>query len=309
MEDSPKISKSPRASKGPSKQFLIRGGIALGIVAIILLSQTAWVRGLFHKKPVNKNPVVIGDLIAKDSNGNGIPDWEEKLWGLDPTVLYTDGESNVQIIRDKEKAAGITPDTSTPQQLTETDQLAQTLFSLTSAVGQSDNSDDTNNTTIANAATQLGASVPIQNVENHYSLKDIKTVKTTPQSVAAYQKQLAAILDKYNPNTADINVVVQALQTGDFSNLGELVDAAAVYRTFAQSISHVPVPISAASMQLDIMNGFYGMADSFQYLLGIENDSIQGLSGIVAYRKYDLMLESALTDMHTYFVQYGILSS
>ncbi|HTH93574.1 MAG TPA: hypothetical protein VL576_03800 [Candidatus Paceibacterota bacterium] len=293
--------------KGPSKQFLIRGGIALGIILVILIVQTNWFRGFFTKKSGHQTPQAVGDLIAKDSNGNGIPDWEERLWGLDPTVLYTDGKSNVEIIKEKEAAAGIKPDTNNATQLTETDQLAQSLFSLTSAVGQSN--DINSDATIENAAANLGANVPIGNINDHYYLKDIKTIKTTPQSVQTYQKQLAAIISTYDPNTADINVVVQALQTGDFSGLGDLVPAAATYRSFADKIAKVPVPISIAQSQLDIMNGFYGMADSFQYLVAIQNDGIQGLTGIVAYRKYDLMLESALTTLHAYFVQYGILSS
>jgi len=74
-------------------------------------------------------------------------------------------------------------------------------------------------------------------------------------------------------------------------------------------ISKLTVPIGVAQFQLDMMNGLYGMADSFQYLVVIQDDSIDGLSGIVAYRKYDIMLETAASNMHTYFVQYGILSS
>ncbi|MDB5188689.1 MAG: hypothetical protein JWM92_287 [Candidatus Nomurabacteria bacterium] len=292
--------------KGPSKQFLIRGGIALAIVIVILIFQTNWFRSIFHKKPVAKAPVVVGDLIAKDSNGNGIPDWEEKLWGLDPTVLYTDGKSNVEIINEKKAAAGITDDSNTGP-LNQTDQIAQSLFSLTSAVGQSDTPNP--DSTIQSAAANLGASVQIHAVDDHYSLKNIQTVKTTAQSLRTYQKSLTAVLATYNSNTADINVVVQALQTGDFSSLPQLADTAVTYRNFAQTISHIPVPVGAAQFQLDIMNGFYGMADSFQYLVEIQDNSIEGLSGIVAYRKYDLKLETALTNLHTYFVQYGILSS
>ncbi|MBY0329001.1 hypothetical protein K2Q02_02830, partial [Patescibacteria group bacterium] len=68
----------------PSKQFLIRGGIATGIVTLILIVQTEWFLGLFNKKPQQIDPnITIGDAIAKDSNGNGIPDWEERRLGQD----------------------------------------------------------------------------------------------------------------------------------------------------------------------------------------------------------------------------------
>ncbi len=292
-------------SQGPSKQFLIRGGIAIGVIAILLIVQTGWFKNLFHKKSANNQNPVVGDLIAKDSNGNGIPDWEERLWGLDPTVLYTDGKSNIEIIKEKKLALGI-KDEPDDQPLTQTDQIARSLFSLSAAVAGSDQVDSS---AITSAAGNLGSSVDIQTINDHYSLKNLKTTKSTPQSIRTYQSQLSAILSAYDSNTADINVIVQALQTGDFSNVGQLSATAVTYRGFADKISRLTVPIGAAQFQLDIMNGFYGIADSFQYLVQIQDDGISGLSGIVAYRKYDLRLETALVNLHTYFVRYGILSS
>ncbi len=107
---------------------------------------------------------------------------------------------------------------------------------------------------------------------------------------------------------ADINVIVSALQTGDFSDVSRLDETAATYRVFAGKIAALSVPVGLASFQLDIMNGFYGMADSFTYLTKIEDNALGGLSGIAAYRKYDLELETALLNMRAYLVQYGILS-
>ncbi len=42
----------------PSKQFLIRGGMATLIVAIILIVQTDWFRALFNKPPL---PPLVSD--------------------------------------------------------------------------------------------------------------------------------------------------------------------------------------------------------------------------------------------------------
>jgi hypothetical protein len=292
-------------STGPSKQFLIRGGIAIGLIVIVLLAQSSWVRNLFHKKAAPKDAVVVGDLIARDSNGNGVPDWEEKLWGLDPTVLYTDGKSNLEIIKEKKAAAGI-KEGDDNEQLTQTDEIARSLFSLSTAVGDSDEADSG---AIQSAAANLGASVEIHTVYEHFTYKDLKTVKTTAQSLRAYQAQLAAVLKDYDADTADINIVVEALQTGDFSNVSKLTASAVTNRSFAVRVSKLSVPVALAAYQLDIMNGFYGVADSFTYLTQIEDNTIEALSGIVAYRKYDLELESALTDMHTYLERYGIIGS
>ncbi|MES2224777.1 MAG: hypothetical protein V4478_02200 [Patescibacteria group bacterium] len=292
------------SSTGPSKQFLIRGGITIAAVALILISQTQWFKGLFHKKTASGEAQVVGDLIARDSNGNGLPDWEEKLWGLDPTTLYTDGKSNLEIIKEKKLSVGI-KETDDSEPLDQTDQIARSLFSLSTAVGDSDRADSG---AIQSAAANIGASVDIDTIYPHYSYKNLKTVKTTAQSLRTYQKQLDTILSSYDPDMADINVIVSALQTGDFSNVSQLNETAATYRVFAGKIAALSVPVGLASFQLDIMNGFYGMADSFTYLTKIEDNALGGLSGIAAYRKYDLELETALLNMRAYLVQYGILS-
>ena len=69
-------------TNAPSKQFLIRGGIAIAIIAIVLVVQTNWFHNLFHKTkktdPSALESTSINDITSKDTNGNGVPDWEEK---------------------------------------------------------------------------------------------------------------------------------------------------------------------------------------------------------------------------------------
>lgn len=65
---------------------------ALFLVALFLLKN-----GIFFKNNPNKNPngtigltygangETMGDLVNKSTTGDGIPDWEKRLYGLDPT--------------------------------------------------------------------------------------------------------------------------------------------------------------------------------------------------------------------------------
>ena len=125
-----------KISKYPSKKFLIRGAIAASIVATILIVQTPWFLNLFKKKEEARKEALsnatVGELVGKDSNNNGIADWEERLWGLDPTKLTTNGVANKTIIEQKRKQLGGTDDTP----LNENDRLARDLFMVASAVGQ-----------------------------------------------------------------------------------------------------------------------------------------------------------------------------
>lgn len=287
----------------PSKQFLIRGSIATGIIALILIVQTTWFQRLFNRNsslPIDA--LTVGDLVAQDSNQNSIPDWEEKLWGLNPTELYTGDMSNREIIESKKRALGLT--STGGQDLNETDRLARELFSISTALGQSGQLDSG---TIANAATGLGASVQINNVTDRYSFKQIQTIATTQSSLRAYQSTTVAILAKYAADTADIDVVIKGLETGDFSRLPALKTSAATYRQIARELSMVKTPVGIAQYHLDIINGFAGVGASFDYLTQLEENGIVGLNGIAIYQKYSLKLDAALFDINQYLSEYGIL--
>lgn len=292
----------------PSKQFIIRGSVATAIVAVILIAQTAWFQKIFHKKestPSQETLLTVGDIVTKDSNGNSIPDWEEKLWGLDPTVLYTNGIPNSQIIENKKQALGVT-DSTNQEPMNETDRLSRELFTLATALGQSEEVDSA---TLEQIAAAFGSSIDTDRIENTYSLKDVQTIKTTSQSLTTYTTTLKKILARYDKNQADIDVVVQALETGDETNLPQLATTTTTYRALAKELSALPTPIGLAGYHLDILNALAGIADSFTYIQELPENGVGALIGIASYREYSTKLDTAVLNMGQYLSDYGILSS
>ncbi|MFZ4500104.1 MAG: hypothetical protein ACOYMZ_01240 [Minisyncoccia bacterium] len=287
----------------PSKQFLIRGGIATGIVVIILVVQTNWFQGLFNRKgTLSVTDITIGDLVAQDSNQNGIPDWEEKLWGLDPTELYTGDMSNREIIDNKKRALGLT--VQEDAELNETDRLARELFSITAAIG---NSGQSSTEALSTTAAQLGASVDRKDIIDPYTLRSIKTIPTSRQSLVTYKNTAEKILDTYSVEQADFRVVVEGLETGDFTRLPELEATAVSYKQLAKEMAGISAPIGVAQHHLDIVNSFAGIANSFIYLKEMDSNSIEGFKGIALYKNNALRLESAAEDLNLYLTEYGIL--
>jgi hypothetical protein len=288
----------------PSKQFIVRGSIALGVVVIILVAQTAWFRSLFDKEPIS--PVVanvtVGDTLAKDTNENGLPDWEERLWGLDPTVIYTNGVPNKTIIENKKSALGIT--TPSEENLNETDKLARQLFSLTAALGQSEEVDDA---TLQQIAADIGNSVDTKDLRNQYSLKDIRTTTTTIENLNAYYMSMRTITARQKP-VADIEVLITALENEDSSTLPALNESAVTYKKIANELRGVTVPIGLAPYHLQIMNSFAGIAESFSYMQQLDDNTVIALVGVATYKTYSTRLDNALADMSDYLAKYGILN-
>ena len=292
----------------PSKQFLIRGAIAGGILAVILIVQTNWFHNLLHtKKKVSlvTNTITLGGITTKDSNGNGIPDWEETLWGLDPTVLYTNGKSNTEIIKEKQEALGING-ASTGAPTNQTDAVAQELFSITTALSQNGAVDDA---TLQKIANQLGSSVNVAAVGNKYSLADIHTVPTSPTSLTNYYNNLTTIIGRVDLTQEDLTIIVNATQTGDYSQLPQLAQTGATYIDLAKQLSVIKVPIGVAQYDLDIINSFSGMATSFTYVTQMQDNGTQALVGVALYKVYSTRGQTAFADLHIYLTKYGILSS
>lgn len=287
----------------PSKQFIKRGALALGIVALVLIVQTNWFRALVGKKP---RPVVetmtVGEIIEEDSNGNGIPNWEEKLWGLDPTTLYTNGVSNKEIIEGKRTALGI--QSMSEADLDDTDRIARQLFTLTSALGQSEEVDSA---TLQSIAATLGNSVDIKAVTNHYSLKDIQTTQTTLPNLQAYTATLKKVLAKYDTNTPDIEILATALQNEDPSTLPELAQTATTYQKLAKELVAMKVPLGLAQDHLMLTNSFAGIATSFIYMTELNDNSLKALVGVAIYKNYSTKLTAATGNINSYLTQYGIL--
>lgn len=290
----------------PSKQFLVRGGMAAGILVVILLVQTTWFRDLFNRSPKTKvvatSNETIGGLVGKDSNGNSIPDWEERLWGLDPTVLYTNGVSNKHLIEEKKKNLGITDSNEGP--LNETDILAQQLFSITSAINQSDQSDTG---VLSSIGSDMGNSLKFKQVSNRYSLTNVKTTKTSTATLTSYYNSVTKISDKYKDEVAATDILVPALETGDYSQILKLQETANSYIAFSKSLQALTVPAGIVEQHLALINGFYGMADSFQYIIQIEDNGVNALAGIAIYKNYALRIDKALIELNDYFFNYGII--
>ena len=86
--------------------------------------------------------MAIGDLVNKDTDRDGILDWEEPLWGLDPTKTETTpGVPDSSVIKKLKVEQGFSSNTTEGGQdytenLTETDKFSRELFSTIASLNQ-----------------------------------------------------------------------------------------------------------------------------------------------------------------------------
>ena len=87
----------------PSKKFLVVVMTIVVIIILFLIIKKVIPLIKFKKGGPNGEQITmtVGDLIQKDGNSNGIADWEEYLWGLDPN---TNGPENKEFILAKKNS-------------------------------------------------------------------------------------------------------------------------------------------------------------------------------------------------------------
>ena len=98
----------------PSRKFVIVALSALVVFGVVF-GLVAWKNS---KKIAAENQINQGglqvekityqDLVSKDTDGDGIEDWEESLWGTDPNNKFTqEGTPDASLIEHKKKSLGI----------------------------------------------------------------------------------------------------------------------------------------------------------------------------------------------------------
>ena len=183
----------------PSKKFittilsliLIIGlvfGLFYGIKGIISLIKNHKIGG--EKKEVG---VTVEEIIQKDSNKNGIADWEEYLWGLDPTK---NGQSNKEFILAKKKTLeenGIISTDSEP--LTDSDMLSQEFFATIITLQQTGDLDEE---TMQSVSEAFGKNIEIIPIADTYTRETLTIVDDSANTKATYYDALTKLINKYS---------------------------------------------------------------------------------------------------------------
>ncbi len=243
--------------------------------------------------------LTVNQLIQKDSDGDGIADWEEALWGTDPNNKMTfPGITDSAYIAGKKKELNVAQTEQNDANLTETDKFAREFFAAYTAMKASGNVDPN---AINNFSGALGQNIVNATLIDHYSLKDIKT--STDNSIQAktkYYESVKKLFDTYKTKGIgdELGIINEQLTSpAGTENPDKLTPIAEAYQDFASGVVKITVPDSLSAEHLKIANSANNTGISILSMTKITGDPIVGLSGISKYQKYSDDLVSAVTDL------------
>ena len=234
----------------------------------------------------------LGDLINKDTDGDGVLDWEESLWGTDPVKRDTDGDNipdDVEIARLKAESGVVENSTFTQEEienLTETEKFARELLATVATLSQNG---EINEETIDVISTSLAENIQNRPQRKIYTLADIKIVfSKTKEAVGKYGQELQTIQKKYPLNNNVALIVMEALtDDGDINIevLNKFDPIIAQMNGLVGEMALTNTPEYLAPMHLLVMNGFQKLIENLEDMKLIESDAMVAFSAISKYEE------------------------
>lgn len=269
------------------------------IIAILVggFFAVKWTISLLFKNKAGTNgepiQMTVGNLIQKDSNDNGIPDWEEYLWGLNPNK---DGQKNKEYIQSKRQAliqsGDITP-TDDSEAITDNESLSRQFFAAIISLQQTGSLDEESMKSISEA---VGKNVEAIDLPDIYISDMLKIQKDSISTMDAYRDALGNLINDY----ADANIgseltfMVQGLSDRDPQAMYATLTVAEAYQSFAREMIKIPVPKSLSQAHLSAANNYAKTGETIRDLAKILTDPIVGMKAILNYKKYSDALYSDL---------------
>ena len=292
----------------PSSRFI---RIAIGVLLVlgtVAFAQTPLGKKIFTGKKTTLQPLrpqnqTLGEIIGSDQNKNGVADWEERLWGLDPSAVSTNGVSNKDIVlQNRANAKANSIDSSTNA----TDMLSYNIYATAGILNSTGNVDE---------ATLAGVVVPLvkqsvkQIEKKSYTADDIRIVPSTTENIDSYTKGIQSTVASASFDHNEIAILSDALENDDYSKLSGLLSSAASYRSLAKKAIQIRVPIVFARVHLDFVNSVQAVGDTLAASAKIQDDDIKGATAIGEYSNQTALLNNAMENLTQTIQEYATLQS
>lgn len=273
----------------PSKQF-----ISIILIIVIFIALFFAIKGLVFLLKKNKiikgensmTEVTVGGIIQKDSNANGIPDWEEYLWGLNPKK---DGESNKEFILSKKRElsqSGVISTTDDSISVTENELLSREFFATIVSLQQTGNLNEESIKSVANA---IGQKIEATDIPDVYTKNMLAIKQDSEDSKATYSGDFVILALQYQDKDIgkELTLISQGIGNNDPQALYAAKSIASAYKSFGKDLMKIPVPNSAADLHLSLANNYEKTGQSIDGLTEVLTDPIIGMKSMLNYKKYN----------------------
>lgn len=310
-------------SQLPHKNLYISGSLALlivGIGIIVNLPDRPRVSGLAASNTSSTESTTLSENEDdQDTDGDGLFDWEEFLYGSDPKKQDTDGDGAQDGEEVRTGRNPIVPNTA-PAGESPNDPLTQlqdpNFASTSAAISEAKREffrkyleqagKEVRETTYLDLISKFDA----EKLKPKREITDLTIAsENTNDAVKVYLNDFgSAILRFKSPNAprSEIAIIEDFGKTQDPRVLRELQLPAIDYANFAAELRKLKVPSGLAKTHLLIVEGYEGMALGLSGMITMASDPFMGAGGYQGYLIYRVQVTDAFAVLVTEVTKRGI---
>lgn len=261
-------------------------------------------------------------IATKDTDTDGLPDWEESLYGTDARntdtfhLGMTDGEAVAKGLIVPKAVADVPVATSSPSSLdsdglppppaegTLTAAFAKTFFTLFLAAKEKNGGGDLSESQMNDVATEAMNSLAstMSAAPDYKKPSDILVSGSGNEALLAFAVSAEAVLMKNtaNASTSEIHYLTAAVQNDDDTALARIASIAGAYRGSAAGLAVLPVPAELAADDLALVNALMRVGEIATDFTRVHTDP---LATMLALQQYP----QAVLDLGNTFIRIGAI--
>jgi hypothetical protein len=249
-------------------------------------------------------------VATMDLDNDGLRDWEETLLGTDPGKEDTDEDGTND---GKEIQEGRDPLVQGPDDKKETPNTAETILTEEGTTGEVGKQlfagylslkqqgllDDTGSRN--ELLNKLITTTQLRATPTRHTLSDLDIVAETKESVRAYANQYGLALQKIlEVKENELVTFTKAVDTKNPEELKKLDSAIAIYESAIDILLMAPVPQSASTEHLALINSFVDLIAMLEKMERLYQDPLGALASLNTMDKVQQSLQGALVNVNRY---------
>lgn len=280
----------------PSKKFLA-GILGLGVGVVILLVLLQVMRGnigvlQFNSnqsadnlpaEPAGRASVIVSELERleeADTDGDGLKDWEEALWGTNPESVDTDGDGVSDLDQITAQRAVLRSQQGEiadelNSDLTVTDQFARDLYTTITVLAQDGKLQENKGDISATVADQI-RTLPLY---TPIGFTDISFVSDTKESHLKYVESLYQLLERYPFSDNDI-VLVMNQAIGEQLVDEDILAIIDKYQSYSINLESLSVPIGLQELHVEMVNAYRYLNAVLEGVLKSDQEPLLAMSAV-----------------------------
>ena len=268
---------------------------------------------------------ILKAYAAKDTDSDGLPDWEEALYGTDPNNPHsvradlTDSQAvaqglatpryNGQTATKNKTGSSITVSQipgPTPASGSLTEQFSILFYNnYVTTRGDAPPTSDQMQTFVQGAVEEL---LKTRIRADAFSASDLTVSGSGSEALKIYVIAAEQAFKKYPSQTpyGASTYFADAVERNDATAIDNLKKIAATYSGIAKALAAVPVPKEAAAAHLTLANAMARVAATDDDLASVSDDPIRGMLGLGSYDADSTAFTNAIVAMGNLFTASGI---